>query len=72
MTWPCRDSSIDKCKKAGPTRISFTEGRRIEDFISEVDILYMTRIQKERLQDRTALAEKFRSIYRLEPACSRM
>lgn len=59
---------VDKCKAAVAERgFSFTEGRRIEDFVAEVDILYMTRIQKERLQERTALAEKFRSIYRLEP-----
>jgi aspartate carbamoyltransferase catalytic subunit len=59
---------VDKCKEAALTRgSSYVEGRRIEDFIAEVDILYMTRIQKERLLDRTSLAEKFRSIYRLEP-----
>jgi aspartate carbamoyltransferase catalytic subunit len=59
---------IDECKQAASQgRCSFTEARRIEDFIAEVDILYMTRIQKERLLDKTALAEKFRSIYRLEP-----
>jgi len=58
---------VDKCKKAAADHgCSFTEGRRIEDFIGEVDVLYMTRIQKERLGDRMALAEKFRSIYRLE------
>lgn len=57
---------IDKCIKAGPkTGLSITEGSRIEDHISEIDILYMTRTQKERLKERTA-AEKFRSIYRLE------
>jgi len=59
---------IDKCKKAtAGTGVSFSEGSRIEDYISQVDILYMTRIQKERLKERTA-AEKFRSIYRLEAA----
>lgn len=58
---------LDKCTLVASERgCSFSEGRRIEDFIGEVDILYMTRIQKERLEDRTALAEKFRSIYRLE------
>lgn len=57
---------IDKCEKAANEKgASFTEGSRIEDYISDVDILYMTRIQKERLMERTA-AEKFRSIYRLE------
>ncbi|MDQ7785748.1 MAG: aspartate carbamoyltransferase [Desulfomonilaceae bacterium] len=58
---------IDKCKKAAEQGgATFTEGRRIEDHIAEVDILYMTRIQTERLHEMTALAEKFRSIYRLE------
>ncbi len=58
---------IDKCKKAADEGgFTFTEGRRIEDHISQVDILYMTRIQTERLHEMTALAEKFRSIYRLE------
>ncbi|MGC8905843.1 MAG: aspartate carbamoyltransferase [Desulfomonilaceae bacterium] len=62
---------IDKCKKAAPaTGVSITEGSRIEDYIAEVDVLYMTRIQKERLKERTA-AEKFRSIYRLEAAMLR-
>ncbi len=57
---------IDKCKKAAPkTGVTITEGTRIEDYISEVDILYMTRIQIERLKERT-VAEKFRSIYRLD------
>lgn len=59
-------SLIDKCKKEMSEKEgSVTEGSRIEDFISDVDILYMTRIQMERLQE-SALAEKFRSIYRLE------
>ncbi|MGB6066374.1 MAG: aspartate carbamoyltransferase [Desulfomonilaceae bacterium] len=59
-------SLIDKCKAASDRGITVDEGSRIEDFISEVDILYITRIQKERLEERTALTEKFRSIYRLE------
>jgi aspartate carbamoyltransferase catalytic subunit len=57
---------IDKCQRAAERGISFEEGSRIEDYIAGVDVLYMTRIQKERLDDRKALAEKFRSIYRLE------
>lgn len=57
---------LDKCKAAADRGVTFSEARRIEDFIGEVDILYMTRIQKERLEEKTALAEKFRSIYRLE------
>ncbi len=59
-------SLIDKCQKEISQKGgSVTEGSRIEDFISDIDILYMTRIQMERLQE-SALAEKFRSIYRLE------
>lgn len=59
---------IDKCKKAATGNgVRYSEGSRIQDYISQVDILYMTRIQKERLLERTA-AEKFRSIYRLEAA----
>ncbi|MBI4964134.1 MAG: aspartate carbamoyltransferase [Desulfomonile tiedjei] len=62
-------SLIDKCRKGWAERgATFTEGSRIEDFIAEVDVLYMTRIQKERFEERSPLAEKFRSIYRLEAA----
>jgi len=57
---------IDKCVTAGEERgASFVEGSRIEDYIAEVDVLYMTRIQSERFKERAAV-EKFRSIYRLE------
>jgi len=60
---------IDKCRKAWSERgVTFTEGSRIEDYVSEVDVLYMTRIQIERLEERTPVVEKFRSIYRLEAA----
>jgi len=60
---------IDKCAKAEAEHgTRFEEGTRIEEYVSQVDILYLTRIQKERLEDRVALAEKFRSIYRLEAA----
>lgn len=60
---------IDKCAQAEAEHgTRFEEGTRIEDYVSQVDILYLTRIQKERLEDRVALAEKFRSIYRLEAA----
>ncbi len=57
---------LDKCGKAADRGVSFVEGRRIEDFIGDIDILYMTRIQKERFDDRVVMLEKFRSIYRLE------
>ena len=63
---------IDKCRvAAGESGASVTEDRRIEDYISDVDILYMTRIQTERLQEMPVLTEKFRSIYRLEAAMLR-
>jgi len=58
---------IDKCEKAADRhKTTVLEGSRIEDYTGEVDVLYMTRIQIERLGERKALAEKFRSIYRLE------
>lgn len=60
---------IDKCQRASEQRgTRVKEGSRIEDFVDEVDILYMTRIQTERLGDLAMLAEKFRSIYRLTAA----
>ncbi len=59
-------SLIRKCKAAAGHGIVFEEGTRIEDYIDEVDVLYMTRIQGERFEERTALVEKFISIYRLE------
>jgi aspartate carbamoyltransferase catalytic subunit len=58
---------VDKCDQATRTgNFIYEEGRRIEDYISEVDVLYMTRIQKERLEGNVTMAEKFLSIYRLE------
>jgi aspartate carbamoyltransferase catalytic subunit len=58
---------IDQCEKTGAERgFTIEEGSRIDDYIEEVDILYMTRIQMERMGEQKALAEKFRSIYRLE------
>ncbi len=58
---------VEECEKASAAHgTSFEEGNRIEDYISRVDVLYMTRIQTERLEGGTALAEKLRSIYRLE------
>jgi aspartate carbamoyltransferase catalytic subunit len=61
-------SLMDKCRAVAESRGAvIEEGSRIEDHIDEVDVLYMTRIQKERFEGRKALAEKFRSIYRLEP-----
>jgi aspartate carbamoyltransferase catalytic subunit len=60
-------SLIDECAKAsGELGTQFEEGTRIGDYISEVDILYMTRIQAERFEGGTPLVEKLRSIYRLE------
>ena len=58
---------VDECQRASSTQgTSYEEGSRIEGYISQVDVLYMTRIQTERLEGGTALAEKLRSIYRLE------
>ena len=58
---------IDQCKKAeAEGDFVIEEGSRIDDYVAEVDILYMTRIQTERMGEQKALAEKFRSIYRLE------
>ena len=60
-------SLIEECQKASATHgTSFEEGNRIEEYISRVDVLYMTRIQTERLEGGTALTEKLRSIYRLQ------
>jgi aspartate carbamoyltransferase catalytic subunit len=56
---------IDKCERAKQKGLRFVEASRIEDFIAEIDVLYMTRIQMERFADRVTTAEKFRSIYRL-------
>ncbi len=58
---------IDKCEKASQAMgTRFEEANRLEDYVSEVDVLYMTRIQTERLEERTAIVEKLRSLYRLE------
>ncbi len=58
---------IDECEKASAIHgTTFEEGSRIEDYISRVDVLYMTRIQTERLEGGAALAEKLKSIYRLQ------
>jgi aspartate carbamoyltransferase catalytic subunit len=60
-------SLIDECAKASKERdIAFEEGTRIVDYISDVDVLYITRIQTERLEGGTALIEKLRRVYRLE------
>ncbi|HXE72735.1 MAG TPA: aspartate carbamoyltransferase, partial [Candidatus Nitrosotenuis sp.] len=43
---------------------------RIEEVLTRVDVLYMTRIQRERMPDETEF-EKVRGIYRLSPAMLR-
>ncbi len=58
---------IDKCEQGSrQVGAKFEEANRVEPFIDQVDVLYMTRIQTERLEDKTAIVEKFRNIYRLE------
>ena len=60
---------IDKCRGVADERgITMEEESRFDSYIEELDILYMTRIQTERLGELATLAEKFRSIYRLEAA----
>jgi len=51
----------------GEKEVSFSEHRRIEDVVKEVDILYMTRIQKERFTDNPMLYEKLKRVYQLTP-----
>ena len=46
-------------------KIRIVEGRSIEEFLPEIDVLYMTRIQKERFPDPAEYA-KVRGSYRLE------
>lgn len=46
-------------------KVKVVEGRSIEEFIPELDVLYMTRIQKERFPDPAEYA-KVRGSYRLE------
>jgi aspartate carbamoyltransferase catalytic subunit len=58
---------IDKCRKAAEQgTLEVREEQRLDEHLSTADVVYMTRIQKERLEEKTALAEKFMSIYRLE------
>lgn len=60
-------SIIDECERASEgTGVTFLEDADMEEYISEIDVLYMTRIQKERLEEGEILAEKLRSVYRLE------
>ncbi|MBN2054988.1 aspartate carbamoyltransferase [bacterium] len=56
---------VKRCREAD--NITVEEAARIEDVIQEVDILYMTRIQKERFTGYETLYEKLKSIYRLNP-----
>ena len=57
---------IDKCReRAAKGDFYFEELTHLEVIISEVDIVYMTRIQKERFEGREQLYEKVKNIYRL-------
>jgi aspartate carbamoyltransferase catalytic subunit len=63
---------IDKCAKTTSAgTVQFVESPRFEDYIAEVDVLYMTRVQKERLQEGIVLSEKISRIYRLEASMLR-
>ena len=53
---------LARCRKTGTP---FEEVGRIEDVIDSVDILYMTRVQKERFAGREGLYAKLARIYRL-------
>jgi aspartate carbamoyltransferase catalytic subunit len=64
---PMPRSIIDECSRAEKeTGVTIVEDTRMEEYIPEIDALYMTRIQKERLEEGETLAEKLRSVYRLE------
>lgn len=55
---------IDKCEEHG---IWYKEVSSLSDYIPEMDILYMTRVQVERLEDSSSMGiEKLRNLYRLE------
>jgi aspartate carbamoyltransferase catalytic subunit len=47
------------------SRLEFSEGENIEDVIEDIDVLYVTRIQKERFPD-PAEYEKVRGSYRID------
>lgn len=58
---------LDKCReRAGDGDFFFDEVTRLEEVVDEVDIIYMTRIQKERFEGREQLYEKVKNIYRLD------
>jgi aspartate carbamoyltransferase catalytic subunit len=54
---------IDKCDEAN---CSYKELSSFSDNIPEIDILYMTRVQAERLEGSPIAVEKLRNLYRLE------
>jgi aspartate carbamoyltransferase catalytic subunit len=55
---------IDKCQEHG---VWFKETSSLNEHIPEMDILYMTRVQVERLEASSVAVEKLKSLYRLEP-----
>ncbi len=58
---------IDKCcRRAERGGFHFEELTHLDQVINQVDIIYMTRIQKERFEGREQLYEKVKSIYRLD------
>jgi len=54
---------LDELRRQG---ISFSEAERIEDVVDDADILYMTRIQKERFPD-VEEYNKVKDVYTLHP-----
>lgn len=64
---PMPRSLIDECSRNSKiTGVTYVEDTSMEEHIPEIDVLYMTRIQKERIDEGEILAEKLRSVYRLE------
>ncbi|MBW2146221.1 MAG: aspartate carbamoyltransferase [Deltaproteobacteria bacterium] len=58
---------IDKCReRAERGGFHFQELTHLDQVIDQVDIVYMTRIQRERFEGREHLYEKVKSIYRLD------
>jgi len=60
---------IDRCRAA--PNFTFEEVARIEHVIEDCDILYITRVQRERFGNQTELYDRLKSIYRLEAAMLR-
>jgi aspartate carbamoyltransferase catalytic subunit len=55
---------VDKCEEYG---VWYKETSSLNEHIPEMDILYMTRVQTERLDMSSVAVEKLKNLYRLEP-----